>query len=95
MSSYELDPFAVDVADKIALLADWSRQLLAADGVDHVDASLYAVKERKFYTDSGPRRRAAASPAASVGDRSLGRCRRPVRDDADGGAARRAGDMST
>jgi TldD protein len=51
LSAYEVDPFAVGVADKIALLSGWSRQLLSADGVDHVDASLYQVKECKFYTD--------------------------------------------
>ncbi|HXZ63128.1 MAG TPA: metallopeptidase TldD-related protein, partial [Streptosporangiaceae bacterium] len=51
LSAYEIDPFDVGVADKIALLGGWSRELLAADGVDHVDASLYQVKECKFYTD--------------------------------------------
>jgi TldD protein len=51
VSAYEIDPFEVSVADKIALLADWSGRLLAAPGVDHVDASLYQVKECKFYTD--------------------------------------------
>jgi TldD protein len=51
LSAYQVDPFSVGVADKIALLAGWSRQLLDADGVDHVDASLYQVKECKFYTD--------------------------------------------
>jgi TldD protein len=51
LSAYVVDPFAVSVADKIELLAGWSRQLLDAAGVDHVDASLYQVKECKFYTD--------------------------------------------
>ncbi len=51
LSAYELDPFDIPVADKTALLSSWSRQLLDADGVDHVDASLYQVKECKFYTD--------------------------------------------
>jgi TldD protein len=51
LSAYQVDPFSVGVADKIALLSGWSRQLLDADGVDHVDASLYQVKECKFYTD--------------------------------------------
>jgi TldD protein len=51
LSAYEVDPFSVSVADKIALLAGWSRQLLAAANVNHVDASLYQVKECKFYTD--------------------------------------------
>ncbi|RSS00723.1 TldD/PmbA family protein [Streptomyces sp. WAC00469] len=51
ISSYEIDPFTVPDAEKTALLAEWSRRLLAADGVDHVDASLLAVHENKFYTD--------------------------------------------
>jgi TldD protein len=51
VSAYDIDPFAISVADKIALLGGWSRQLLAEAGVDHVDASLFQVKECKFYTD--------------------------------------------
>jgi len=51
LSAYDVDPFDVPVAEKIALLSGWSRQLLDADGVNHVDASLYQVKECKFYTD--------------------------------------------
>ncbi|MCW5249495.1 MULTISPECIES: TldD/PmbA family protein [unclassified Streptomyces] len=52
VSSYATDPFAVPDAEKSALLADWSARLLAADGVDHVDASLMAVHENKFYADT-------------------------------------------
>jgi TldD protein len=51
LSAYDVDPFDVAVSDKTALLSSWSKQLLDADGVDHVDASLYQVKECKFYTD--------------------------------------------
>ena len=51
VSAYAVDPFSVGVADKVALLADWSRRLLADDRVSHVDASLYQVKECKFYSD--------------------------------------------
>jgi TldD protein len=51
VSAYETDPFEVSVADKVALLADWSAGLLARDGVDHVDAALQQVKECKFYSD--------------------------------------------
>src|SRR5690606_2617553 len=50
VSSYEIDPFTVPLADKIALLADWSAGLLAH--VDHVQASLMQVKEQKFYSDT-------------------------------------------
>jgi TldD protein len=52
VSAYEIVPFAVSVADKVALLADWSSGLLASDEVSHVDASLFSVKECKFYADS-------------------------------------------
>ena len=51
VSSYEIDPFSVNVSDKVALLAEWSAGLLASDRIDHVDASLYQVKECKFYSD--------------------------------------------
>ena len=51
VSAYQIDPFGVGVAEKIALLSEWSRALLAADGVDHADASLYQVKECKYYSD--------------------------------------------
>ena len=39
-------------ADRIARLAELSERLLAADGVDHVDASLAHVLENKFYADT-------------------------------------------
>ena len=51
VSDYETDPFAVPTADKVELLAGWSAGLLAAAGVDHVDASLNQVRECKFYSD--------------------------------------------
>ena len=51
VSAYDVDPFSVPVADKLALLGDWSSRLLASPGVDHVDASLMQVRENKFYTD--------------------------------------------
>lgn len=51
VSSYEIDPFTVPMADKVALLRGWSEQLLADDRVDHVDAMLLQVLENKFYAD--------------------------------------------
>jgi TldD protein len=51
VSAYEIDPLEVSAADKIALLGDWSRQLLAHDAISHVDASLAQVRECKFYSD--------------------------------------------
>ncbi|MFD7625375.1 TldD/PmbA family protein [Streptomyces sp. NPDC059851] len=52
ISAYDVNPFDVPDGDKAALLADWSSRLLAADGVAHVDASLLAVHENKFYADT-------------------------------------------
>ncbi|MFJ6215841.1 TldD/PmbA family protein [Streptomyces sp. NPDC092296] len=52
VSSYEVNPFEVPDAEKTALLAEWSRRLLDADGVSHVDASLLTVQENKFYADT-------------------------------------------
>ena len=51
VSAYDIDPFVVSVADKVALLAQWSRDLLAHPAVSHVDASLQQVRECKFYAD--------------------------------------------
>ena len=51
VSAYDVDPFTVTVADKVALLAQWSRDLLAHPSVSHVDASLSQVRECKFYSD--------------------------------------------
>ena len=52
VSDYRVDPFTIPTADKIGLLAEYSGRLLAADGVDHVSASLHAVKEQTFYADT-------------------------------------------
>jgi TldD protein len=51
VSAYDVDPFSVPVADKLALLGEWSARLLEGPGIDHVDASLMQVRECKFYTD--------------------------------------------
>jgi TldD protein len=50
-SPYEVDPTAVPLADKVALLEDWSGRLLASDVVDHVAARVLAVVEDKHYAD--------------------------------------------
>ena len=41
----------VSDSDKIALLEDWSRRVLGDERVSHVDASLEAVRENKFFAD--------------------------------------------
>ena len=51
VSAYEIDPFTISVADKVALLAQWSHTLLAHAAVSHVDASLRQIRECKFYSD--------------------------------------------
>src|SRR6201994_4996239 len=51
VSAYEVDPFAVSPKEKVDLLAGWSAGLLAHPTVSHADASVYQVKECKFYTD--------------------------------------------
>jgi TldD protein len=52
VSAYQVNPFDVPDADKIALLAEYSERLLAADGVDHADAGAMQVLEGKFYADT-------------------------------------------
>ncbi|BBX11217.1 MULTISPECIES: TldD/PmbA family protein [Mycobacteriaceae] len=56
VSQYAIDPFAVPTADKIDVLEDYSGRLLASKkggaGVDHVSASVTAVKEQTFYADT-------------------------------------------
>ncbi|MEQ0576058.1 TldD/PmbA family protein, partial [Mycobacterium tuberculosis] len=52
VSNYRIDPFGVPASGKIAVLRDYSGRLLDADGIDHVSASLNAVKEQTFYADT-------------------------------------------
>jgi TldD protein len=50
-SAYDLNPFEVALAEKAALLEDWTSRLTAHDAVEHASASLQQVLENKFYTD--------------------------------------------
>jgi TldD protein len=52
VSAYEVDPFVVPDAEKTGLLVSLSEQLLAADGVEHVQSSCMHVKEQKYYADT-------------------------------------------
>ncbi|MFF9212031.1 MULTISPECIES: TldD/PmbA family protein [unclassified Streptomyces] len=52
ISAYEINPFDVPDEEKTGLLEEFSRRLLNANGVDHVDASLLTVHENKFYADT-------------------------------------------
>ncbi|CAA9344707.1 MAG: TldD family protein, Actinobacterial subgroup [uncultured Nocardioidaceae bacterium] len=51
VSAYDVDPFDIALTDKVALLAERSALLLAADSVEHVTTSLRQVHENKFYAD--------------------------------------------
>ena len=63
-SPYAVDPLTVPTGEKVALLADRSRRLLAA-GVDHVHAAFTAVRENKFYADLAGTRRCSSGSASS------------------------------
>ncbi|MGH3354401.1 MAG: TldD/PmbA family protein [Nocardioidaceae bacterium] len=51
VSSYDVDPFTVALADKVDRLAGWSAQLMRHPAVAHVSAGLRQVLENKFYAD--------------------------------------------
>ncbi|WP_435745744.1 TldD/PmbA family protein [Nocardioides sp. SYSU DS0663] len=51
ISSYRVDPFTVPLADKVALLVDWTDRLRGHAAVDHASASLQQVDEHKYYAD--------------------------------------------
>jgi len=79
ISDYEIDPFAVPTEDKIAVLADWSARLLAAEAVSHAEVAFTQAKENKFYADLNGadivQQRVRAEPrfTATAVDRSEGR----------------------
>src|SRR6202012_3906596 len=51
VAAYEVDPFTVSPKEKIDLLAGWSARALPHPAFSHADASVYQVKECKFYPD--------------------------------------------
>ncbi|MEK9664927.1 MAG: DNA gyrase modulator, partial [Candidatus Nanopelagicales bacterium] len=51
-SPYDIDPFAVPAAERVALLAERSQALLGAEGIAHVDARLAMVQEDVHYLDN-------------------------------------------
>jgi TldD protein len=51
VSAYDIDPFAVPQSERVELLAERSRLLLATKAVDHTEASVMSVKEQVFYAD--------------------------------------------
>ena len=50
-SAFEVDPSTVPLADKVALLSDWSRRLAEHADVSHTSASLLAVSEQTYLAD--------------------------------------------
>ena len=50
-SAFAIDPSTVPLADKVALLAEWSRRLAAHEAVSHTSASLLAVSEQTYLAD--------------------------------------------
>jgi TldD protein len=56
VSNYRIDPFDVPAGDKIDVLEDYSGRLLSFKdggvGIDHVSATMMAVKEQTFYADT-------------------------------------------
>ena len=51
VSPHVVNPLTVPLAEKVALFADWTRELVAAPGVDHANGSLQQVQENKYYAD--------------------------------------------
>jgi len=51
VAPHDLDPVDVPLADKVALLGEWSGRLLSAPSVDHATAEVLAVTEDKYYAD--------------------------------------------
>ena len=50
-SPFDIDPASVPLADKVGLLAEWSRGLLAHDAVAHVTAAVLCVGEETYFAD--------------------------------------------
>jgi TldD protein len=70
VSSYDVDPFTVAEADRVGRLGELSERLMAADGVDHVDAHLMQVLENKFYADTAGTRYSPPSTSIAAPGRS-------------------------
>ncbi len=51
VSAYDVDPFDVPVAEKAAVLVDWTQRLRRHPAVAHATADLLQVRENKYYAD--------------------------------------------
>ena len=52
ISAYDVNPFDVSPGERVDRLVELSERLLAADGVDLVDARLMQAQENKYYADT-------------------------------------------
>ncbi len=50
-SAFEVDPVTIPLAEKVALLVEWSERLLAHDIVTHTTASILNVSEQTYLAD--------------------------------------------
>ncbi len=51
VSAYDVNPLEVSVAEKAALLIDWTNRLRTGAAVDHASAFVHQVQENKYYAD--------------------------------------------
>ncbi len=51
VSAYAVNPLEVPLAEKTGLFADWTSELLRADGVDHATGGAQQIQENKYYAD--------------------------------------------
>ncbi|HCB07870.1 MAG TPA: TldD/PmbA family protein [Nocardioides sp.] len=51
VSSYDVNPFDLSIAEKAAQLIDWTERLRQGAAVDHATASVGQVMENKYYAD--------------------------------------------
>jgi len=51
VSAYDVNPLDVPVAEKAAVLIDWTNRLRTGAAVDHASADLQQVLENKYYAD--------------------------------------------
>ena len=51
VSAYDVNPLEVPIAEKSALIVDWTRRLTRHHAVEHAAAGLHQVQENKFYAD--------------------------------------------
>ena len=91
VSSYDINPLEVPVAEKAALLIDWTNRLRTGAAVDHASALLLQVQENKYYADLAGTRTTQQRVRMHPGLRGDGRGRGHLRLDGQHRAARGPG----